>query len=80
VATRGSEHLALAGARLMPNIVSDLHQNIARVEALIPKLSDVAADHARAVIREAKQALSLNQYEAMREALDDLEVIVLPKK
>jgi hypothetical protein len=64
----------------MANIITDLHQNIARVEALIPSLSEAAASHARAVIREAKQAISLNQYEAMREALDDLEVIALPKR
>lgn len=64
----------------MPNVITDLHQNIARVEALIPKLSEAAASHARAVVREARQAISLNQYEAMREALDDLQVIALPKK
>lgn len=64
----------------MPNIITDLQQNISRVEALIPSLSEVAASHARAVVREAKQAISLNQYEAMREALDDLEVIAVPKR
>lgn len=64
----------------MPNVITDLHQNIARVEALIPALPESAAAHARAVVREARQAITLNQYEAMREALDDLQVIVANKK
>lgn len=64
----------------MPNIIAALHIEIARVEEMIPTLSETAAEHARAVVREARTAMSLNQYEAMREALDDLQAWKVPKK
>jgi hypothetical protein len=64
----------------MPNVIVELHQEVARVEQLIPKLPEAGATHARAVIRDARTAMSLNNYEAMREAIDDLKAIVVVKK
>jgi hypothetical protein len=64
----------------LPNIIIDLHGEIARVESLLPKLSAGKLREAEQALRCAREFMAMNQYEGMREALDDLREVKGPKK
>jgi hypothetical protein len=57
----------------MPNIVHELTVELARVQALLDRLDSVRRPRAESALRFGRQAMALNQYEDMREALDDLK-------
>lgn len=63
----------------MPNIVAELMQEIARVEALLT-LDEAQQLFKSNAIRSAKYNMAMNSYEGMRESLDDLREIGRPKK
>lgn len=56
----------------MPNVVHELIIEIARVQALLEKMEPTQRDHAQNVLRFGRRQMAMNQYEGMREALDEL--------
>ena len=66
----------------MPNIIAELMQEIARVErmAAASSLDSRLTAVLQGMLRDARQSMAMNSYEAMREALDDLRQIVRPQK
>lgn len=57
----------------MPNIVHELITELARVQTLLDKLPPFTRADAQSVLRYAREQMAMNNYEAMREALDDLK-------
>lgn len=57
----------------MPNIVHELIVEIARVQALLEKMDPAQREQAQNVLRFGRHQMAMNQYEGMREALDDLK-------
>ena len=62
----------------MPNIVHELIVELARVQTLLGRLDSVQRPLAEFALRFGRQAMALNHYEDMREALDDLKEIGKP--
>jgi hypothetical protein len=57
----------------MPNIVHELIVEIARVQALLEKMEPTEREQTQHILRYARHQMAMNQYEGMREALDDLK-------
>jgi hypothetical protein len=64
----------------MPNIIQELQMQLVRVQLLVPRLDPVASSEAEKLLRYGRQAMALNQYEDMREALDELKAFGIQKK
>lgn len=58
----------------MANVIQELSVELARVGAMLGNLDEEGRRIAGNLIRYGRQAMALNQYEEMREALDDLKV------
>lgn len=56
----------------MPNIVHELMLELVRVECLLEKMEPTQREQARNVLRYGRHQMAMNQYEGMRDALDDL--------
>lgn len=63
----------------MPNIVSELIIELARVQRLL-EAGKVDAREAQNLLRYGRDQMALNSYEGMRDALDDLSAFGKPKK
>lgn len=64
----------------MPNIIQELQMQLVRVQLLLPRLDPIASSEAEKLLRYGRQAMALNQYEDMREALDELKEFGIQKK
>ncbi|MGH9746566.1 MAG: hypothetical protein ACRD59_10720 [Candidatus Acidiferrales bacterium] len=62
----------------MPNIVHELIVELARVQAMFPQLDVTLLREAQNLLRFGRQSMALNNYEDMREALDDLKAFGRP--
>jgi len=60
------------------NVILELHREIARVRILLPKFDPAVRQLAAGTIRYAEASLAQNQYEAIREAIEDLQEFRLP--
>lgn len=73
--------------RLMPNIIQEITDECARVQRLLDELnkssdrgSALEAMEACSLLQFARQSMALNQYEDMREALDELKAFSIRGK
>lgn len=64
----------------MPNIVHELVIELARVQTLLPRLSEERQREAKSVLRYGREQMALNSFDGMTEAISDLSKIVGPKK
>lgn len=64
----------------MPNIVHELVVELARVQSLLSHLDEESRRTAQNVLRWGREQMSLNSYEGMREAIDDLRMFPEKKK
>lgn len=63
----------------MPNVIVELRTEVDRVTGILAKLEGADHDRAHNAIRFAQQSLAMNNYEGMREAIDDLREFKEPK-
>lgn len=56
----------------MPNIIIELHREIARIQALLPRLDEEKRRKAELILGLARVSMGMNMYENMREAVEDL--------
>ncbi|MGH9728445.1 MAG: hypothetical protein ACRD4V_07625 [Candidatus Acidiferrales bacterium] len=64
----------------MPNIIHELVTELARVQTLLPRLEPTEWQRAQDSLHFGRESMALNDYGAMREALDDLRVIMVKTK
>ena len=64
----------------MPNIIVELMQEMARVEALLPYLDSVRIQEADVALRSAKWYMAMNSLEGMTDAVTDLREFTAERK
>ena len=64
----------------MPNIIVELSREMRRVQEMFPRMNVQDREHAQRIVYFANVGMTTNSLEAMKESLDDLKLIVDPKK
>jgi hypothetical protein len=62
----------------MANVIMELRQEMARVRRILPQLTPATRQQADFAVTLGEAALATAQYEAIREAIDDLKEFSLP--
>ncbi len=62
----------------MPNVIVEIRAELSRVGALLPRLDPEVRVRAQRTMAGAEYALAYNNYEAIREAIDELKEFDAP--